>query len=194
VPDSQSKSLENLLESIKQEYRKDRGASLRTEQDIKEHCRFFFEGQLFLSHTAADHEFCKKHIVPVLNAFGPRSYFFMSIASTTPAIVNAYRFMVQYSLFYCKTVIFALSHASVQSEWVRLEATWTVEQRHPRILCLLDETKPEELHLEFGHHCHRVVEVPQRFIRFYEDIPAAQVKLGQILHLPEFAIDKTDNS
>jgi hypothetical protein len=38
-------SIDQLLDSIKQEYT-NRGGSLGTEQNIKEHCRSFFEGQV----------------------------------------------------------------------------------------------------------------------------------------------------
>lgn len=191
MPNSRPDSIEQLLESIKQEYGKARGASLATEQGIKEHCRSFFEGQVFLSHTSKDHEFCKKYIVPVLDPFGLWSYFFMSVSGASPAIATAYRFMVEYSLFYCKTIIFAVSEASVRSDWVRLEARWAIEQRHPRIICLLDRTAPEDLHIELGHNRRSsLLKPPQRIIRFYEDITRAQSALNRLVHSPAFAHEK----
>lgn len=188
---SRPDSIEQLLASIKQEYGEERGASLRTEQDIKEHCRSFFEGQVFLSHTSKDHEFCNKYIVPVLDQFGLWSYFFMSIGGASPVIATAYRFMVEYSLFYCKTIIFGVSEASVRSDWVRLEARWAVEQRHPRIICLVDRTAPKDLHIELGQNRRwSLLKPPQRIIPFYEDVTTAQSALNRLLHSPAFAHEK----
>jgi len=184
-------TIEKLLESIKQEYSKGRGTGLATEQDIKEHCRSFFEGQVFLSHTSKDHEFCKKYIVPVLEPFGLWSYFFMSVGGGNPAIATAYRFMVEYSLFYCKTIIIAVSAASVRSDWVRLEARWAVEQRHPRIICLLDQTAAVNLHIELGQNRRwSLWKPPQRIIPFYEDVATAQSVLSLLLHSKKFTHQK----
>jgi hypothetical protein len=191
MPDSRPDSIEQLLESIKKEYGKKRGASLATEQDIKEHCRSFFEGQVFLSHTSKDHEFCKKYLVPVLDQFGFWSYFFVSVGVANPAIATAYRFMVEYSLFYCKTIIFAVSEASVRSDWVRLEARWAIEQRHPRIICLLDRAAPEDLHIELGlNRPSSLLKPPQQIIPFYEDMTTAQSALNRLLCSPAFAHEK----
>ena len=190
MQDSIPDSIEQLLASIKQEYGLERGATLSTEQDIKEHCRSFFEGQVFLSHTSKDYEFCRKHIVPVLAQFGLWSYFFMSIGNAHPQLAMAYRFMVEYSLFYCKTIIFAVSEASARSDWVRLEASWAIEQRHPRIICLLDHTAPEDLHAELAQDHPTKDEPPQQIIPFYQDIKAAQATLNGLLYLPAFAPEK----
>jgi hypothetical protein len=183
-------SIDQLLDSIKQEYT-NRGGSLGTEQNIKEHCRSFFEGQVFLSHTSKDHGFCRKYIVPILDRFGLWSYFFMSVGIANPAIATAYRFMVEYGLYYCKTIIFAVSEASVRSDWVRLEARWAVEQRHPRIVCLVDQTAPEDLHIELGQNCRgSLMKPPQRIIPFDKDVSTAQSVLNRLLHSPAFAHKK----
>jgi len=181
-------SIQDLIKSIKREYLRDRGKNLATERQIREHCRSFFEGQIFLSHTSKDHDFCKECIVPVLAQFGLWSYFFMGIGGADALIVNAYRFMVEYSLFYCKTIIFAISEASVRSDWVRLEARWAIEQRHPRIICLLDGTPPGELHTALEPSAEEPsLQPPQRVIHFYEDIAKAQSTLDGLLHSPAFA-------
>jgi hypothetical protein len=99
--------------------------------------------------------------------------------------------MVEYSLFYCKTIIFAVSEASVHSNWVRLETTWAVEQRHPRIICLLDQTAPMDLHIELGQDRRwSLWKPPQRIIPFYEDVPKAQSALSRLLHSKRFAHQK----
>lgn len=145
----------SLLDLIRADYvRAERDPAISTEEKISERCRFFFEGRIFISHTAGDRAWCVENIVPIVEEIsGPRNYFFLDVGAALPEVANAYRFMVQYGLYWAKTVVIVVSRQAAVSPWVALETQWALEQRHPIIVCRVDDTEPAVLdgRLAYGH-------------------------------------------
>jgi hypothetical protein len=177
----------SLLDLIRADYeRVEADATLSTEEKISERCRFFFEGRIFISHSAGDRAWCAENIVPIVDEIsGPRNYFFMDIGAALPEIANAYRFMVQYGLYWAKTIIIVVSRKAVLSPWVALELRWALEQRHPIIACRVDDTEPAALdeRLAFAGHSG---DVPGCVVDFGDAAPA-QVRLRSLLSEERFA-------
>jgi hypothetical protein len=181
-------TMAELLRRVKAEYKTSRGATLETEQQVKEHCRFFFQGQVFVSHTAVDSDWCQKHIIAALNK-RRHGVFFVSLAQD-PVFANAYRFMVEYSMYYCKTVIIALSQRSLLSTWTSLEAQWAVSQRHPIIVCRIDDSDPRQLHPALGTRWFSLLRSPLEIISFEQDPIAAGETLRTLMRQREFAPER----
>jgi len=173
----------SLLQAIKRDY-ESVPEHMRSAENIREHCRAFFEGKIFVSHTAADTEFCKRNIIPLLEPFGVFGHFFLSMATGDPRIVRSYRFMVEYSLFYCKTVLIILSNKSVGSEWCQLEAKWAVEQKHPIIICRVDSSKASVLDARL-RRAAIAPNVPQ--LDFFRDEAKSRNRLHKLLQSANYA-------
>jgi hypothetical protein len=154
----------------------------------KELCRNVFGNKLFVSHTGDDANWCIDTILPVIEKrFGKHSYFFMSLA-TDAQEANIYRVLVEYSFYWAKTIIIALSAKSLTSHWVKLEAKWAVEQRHPIIICFMDESRPAQLHPGFSEEGQSSQGMRAlRFIDFRLDLTDAQKLLDELLQAEEFA-------
>jgi hypothetical protein len=182
--------VEALIDAIKQDY-DNLPDFLDSPSKIMDHCRFFFEGRIFVSHTAADSDWCRANVVSVVEQrFGPFSYFFLSLATGDPRIVNAYRFMVEYSMNYAKTVIIALSERSVVSAWATLEAQWAVRQGHPLIVCRMDDTRPSRLSAAFSpYRLFLSRKTPRKVIDFRSTGPARD-QLNESLAEPPFKVDR----
>jgi hypothetical protein len=178
-----SDSFQALLDEIKAEY------SLRdfSEQEAKEQFRKL-PGNLFLSHTSADAEWCRRVVLPVIR----RTYwscFFLSLGAFpyNPRLVNAYRVVVEYAFLYSKTVVIAVSEASLRSTWARLEAHWAVDQHHPIIVCMIDDVNV--VRLNRGLALRRWLPIfypPFVTIDFFRDEATAQRQLGEVLQRKPF--------
>jgi TIR domain len=176
-----SDQIQELLRKIDIEY----DIRKLSRPEIKERCRHFFTGKAFVSHTAADSEWCRRHIVSKIRAeYGYDGCFFLSMAQGS--IAEFYRVVVEYSFYFSKTIIFAISERSAQSNWARLEAQWAVEQRHPSILCLVDGTPPARLNPDLEKLSRFS---PSVTVDFSQDESAAEHVLWSTLSREEFAIE-----
>jgi hypothetical protein len=100
---------------------------------------------------------------------------------------KVYRHLVEYGFYWAKTIVLALSENSLVSHWVKLEAIWAVEQAHPVLVCLMDNTLPSQLHPGLATERPKSSGYPPiRFIDFREDGPDAQRILDELLRMNEF--------
>jgi hypothetical protein len=177
----------SLLELIRADYKRVEGdPTLATEEKVSERCRFFFEGRIFISHTASDRAWCLTNIVPIVEAVsGPRNYFFLDVGIANPAIANAYRVLVQYGLYWSKTVAIVVSRESTLSPWVALETRWALEQRHPIIVCQVDHTDPAALDERLAVAV--ISEAPASCVIDFRDAAPAQARLRSLLTESRFA-------
>jgi hypothetical protein len=186
------------LHWLKKEYEQNRGhmnqyrerlgvASDDPETIADELCRRLFDSKLFVSHTGDDARWCLDTVTPVIEKrYGSHSYFFMSL-KIDGSSANVYRVLVEYSLFWAKTIVIALSKHSLDSDWVRLEARWAVDQYHPILVCLMDDTSPAQLHAKLADDWRLDGRPSVRFIDFRRDIQGVQALLDELLQAAEFA-------
>jgi hypothetical protein len=174
-----------LLEQIKADYAKGNGT--RSEQRIKAQ---FSErpGNLFLSHTSADADWCRGVLLPVIRrtCF---NCFFLSLGAlpNNPRIVDAFRVVVEYAFRYSKTVVIALSENSVQSSWARLEADWAIRQRHPIVICRIDDASPARLNSGLvPRKWLSLLYPPLVIVDFSRDEAMAQRQLDEVLQREQF--------
>jgi hypothetical protein len=179
-------SIAALVAEIQRDYARTRG-DIDGIEKIKEHCRGFFEGKVFVSHTADDAAFCEPNILPPLKKFGLWSHFYMN--RTLPAhLVSAYRFMVEYTMYYAKTVVIVVSKHSVGSAWVQLEVRWAIERPHAFIVCLVDGTSPAQLHPKLVHERRfGLFGSLVRLIDFQKDSASARARFNSLIQTPRFA-------
>jgi hypothetical protein len=160
----------------------------RTRSELDAGARLLFSGRIFVSHTAADSNWCKDHIIRhVTAAFGYDSYFFLSSADSRYK-VETHRVAVTFAFKYSKTIVIALSQRSIRSNWARLEATWAVEQMHPIIICSIDDTTADLLHPDLGKRRRFTLRArPARAsIDFSRDISAGEDRLASLLQKSDF--------
>ena len=183
---SHNDNIATLLAEVQHEYGRPRG-DIDSIEKIKKHCRFFFEGKVFVSHTAADAAFCEVNILPPLEEIGLWSHFYMN--RTMPDnIIYGYRFMVEYSLYYAKTVVLVVSKDSVESAWVQLEIRWALERPHAFIVCLVDGTPPARLHPKLARERRMgLFGPPLRMVDFRADHASARAMFNTLIHTPRFA-------
>jgi hypothetical protein len=115
---------------------------------------FTWTGKPFISHTSPDTDWCEEHIVRPIRAtshYWMESCFFLSNASDSKQL--QYHLMaIGLSFKFTKTIIVAISNNSLNSAWMRLETRWAIEQSHPVIICLRDDTDPAMFRQEFAEH------------------------------------------
>jgi hypothetical protein len=186
VSGSHNDSISALLAEIQRDYGRPRG-DIDSIEKIKQHCRSFFEGKVFVSHTAADATFCEANILPPLEEFGLWSHFYMN--RTLPDfIIYGYRFMVEYSLYYAKTVVLVVSKHSLESAWVQLEIRWAIERPHALIVCLVDGTPPARLYPKLARERRiGLFGPPLRMIDFHADPAGARALFNALIRTPRFA-------
>jgi hypothetical protein len=171
---------QKLLEEIDELYRQNPGGV----DEIRERAKSFFTGKIFVSHTSADHEFCVKHIVPTLRQFGVWGHFYLNWKHGLPA--KAYRNLVEYGLAFSKTVIIVASNNYLTSDWAKLEVQWTVRQKHPIIVCLLDDIPLKRIHPKLRtSRWYDVFSLPRAVIDFrHPDVAVGE--LDRLLHSDAF--------
>ena len=154
-------------------------------QAVERFCEFFYKGKIFVSHTSADSNWCSTHIIPHLGRFD--DYFFLSRVSGDGQLNEHYALIVS-AFRFVKTVIVVVSTASIVSEWVSLEMKWSVEQKHPMIVCLKDQSDPSELHSELAapETWSLSANPPRRVIDFRHDTGVAEQELCRLLKTVEF--------
>jgi hypothetical protein len=86
---------------------------LKTEERVKRFCEVFYKGKAFVSHTAADTEWCEKHILPHLGGFD--DYFFLSWRSP-PELLNLHQALVIFAFRSIKTVVVVISVDALASK------------------------------------------------------------------------------
>ena len=177
-----------ILETIERDWV---GQHTRSVAELDDACRLLFSGKIFISHTAADSLWCKTHVVRlVAAAFGYDSFFFLSSADTKHK-VETHRVAVTFAFKYTKTIIIALSQRSVRSNWARLEASWAVEQKHPIIICRIDDTDPAVLHPDLGKRrwFDFKARPPRTSADFSRDVAVGEKEFTSFLGKKEFRAD-----
>jgi hypothetical protein len=161
---------------------------LKTEERVKRFCEVFYKGKVFVSHTAADTGWCHDHIIPHLGRFD--DYFFLSWRAP-PHLLDLHQALVVFAFRSVKTVIAVISTDAIASDWVRLEVKWAIEQKHPVIVCLKDDSNPAELHAALATpETWSISDVPpRRIIDFRQDSGAAERELRRLLQTDEFEIE-----
>ena len=171
---------QKLLEEITELYRQNPGGA----DEIRERAKWFFTGKIFVSHTSTDHEFCVKYIVPTVSQFGVWGHFYLNWKHGLPA--EAYRNLVEFALAFSKTVIIVASNNYLKSAWAKLEVRWTVQQKHPIIICLLDDIPLNLIHPKLRtNRWYDICSLPRAVIDFGRpDIGIGE--LDRLLHSNEF--------
>jgi hypothetical protein len=154
--------------------------------DEKDQAEFFWTGKVFVSHTTKDSAWCQHNIVrPINRQFGQDTCFFLNKESGDRMLQNHFQVII-HSFKFTKTVIVTISENSQQSVWMPFETQWAVEQSHPIVLCLKDNTDPSFLRQEFAEFWRPSSPLPIALIDFREDAARASVDLVSMVGIPEF--------
>lgn len=107
-----------------------------------EEIAIMFAGNLFISHSSYDSTFIDQFIVPSVRAAVGKRYFLLNYP-----LYSAFRdgpfqhaLWVNAAMEACKTVILVVSKRSVTSDWFKWECHAAQSQKHPVIICQIDET------------------------------------------------------
>jgi hypothetical protein len=177
-----SDSFQALLDEIKAEY------SLRNFSEKRPRRSSASCPATYFSVTSADAAWCQRVLLPVIRRTCS-SCFFLSLGAfpDNPRLVNAYRVVVEHAFLYSKTVVIAISGASLKSAWARLEAHWAVDQRHPIVVCRIDNVSLARLNRGLAlRQWLPVFYPPFATIDFFRDEGSAQRQLDEVLQRTPF--------
>jgi len=150
---------------------------------------FMWTGTIFVSHSCTDDSWCRDNIIqPIDQQFG-RDYRFYSNSNERQNNGNddVYFQLIAGALNFAKTVLVISSRNSHGSNWVRFETRAAVQQRHPIILCRIDNTDPADLRDEFADAQRSSFRhLPILLIDFQQDAAIGTQQLLGLLELPEF--------
>jgi len=100
---------------------------------------------VFISHASADRQAVEKNIVTLLTAHGIRVWYCKENIGTGTQWERA----IREGLESCDWFLVVISPRAIDSEWVRCEVDWGIENRRGRIVpVLLEPCDPSRLHLK----------------------------------------------
>lgn len=129
---------------------------------------------VFISHATADRPYVEQHIVTLLTAHGIRLWYCKESISTG----SHWERSIREGLEQCDWFLAAISSQAIESEWVRCEVDWGIENRRDRIVPVrIAPCDPWKLHLKL-----RMIQ----YIDFIEPSAAAKQQLlavwGETFH------------
>lgn len=103
--------------------------------------------RVFISHSSLDRQFVDRDLMPVLREAGIDTWY----ATNDIATAVEWERSIRDGLNSCDWFIVVLSPEAIESEWVRTEVHWAMENRAGRVVPLvLRPCNPTELHLKLG--------------------------------------------
>jgi len=129
--------------------------------------------RVFLSHATSDRDFVENEIVPLLNRHGIETWY----SQTDIGAASNWERMIRTALDTCDWFLVAMSSRSLESEWVRAEVSWAMEERRGKIVpVLLDGVDPNRFHLMMREI---------QFVDFSGDLPKARKQLLAVWNIEQ---------
>jgi hypothetical protein len=98
---------------------------------------------IFISHASEDRGFVERQVVPFLNAHGLRAWYSKEIPTGAH-----WESAIREGLQSCDWFLVVVSPRALQSEWVRAEVDWAIENRWERLVpVIIENGDPGEIHL-----------------------------------------------
>jgi Protein kinase domain/TIR domain len=130
----------------------------------------------FISHSTKDSAFVEQEMIPLLESLGITPWY-------SPQAINlaaAWERSIREALVRSDWVVVMLSPNAVQSEWVRAEVHWALENKVGRVLPVtINPCDPSELHIKLAGIQHA---------DYTSDFPAARVRLAALFGCTSSAI------
>jgi hypothetical protein len=123
---------------------------------------------VFISHSSLDDALVRERIIDVLEQHGFRIWYSRDDIHGA----EEWEKRIRQELENAQWFLVALSPRSVQSEWVRAEVDWALENRPGRLVpVLIDDCHPQECNLRLR---------PLQFVDLRENTPAEQSQLLKV--------------
>ena len=106
---------------------------------------------VFVSHSSLDHDQVRTQVVDLLASHGLDVWY----SRDSIHAAEEWEKRIRHALASCEWFLVALSTASVQSEWVRAEVDWALENRRGKVVpVLIDDCDPQDCHLRLRQIQH----------------------------------------
>jgi hypothetical protein len=125
--------------------------------------------KVFISHATQDREFVEREIIRLLEGHGVETWYSKEDIRTA----DWWERTLLHGLQACDWFLVVMSPRSAQSEWVKDEVHWAVEERPGRVIpVLLEDCNVQDFHIRITRIQH---------VDFSRDLPQAQRKLLEAL-------------
>jgi serine/threonine protein kinase len=125
----------------------------------------FVQTKVFVSHSTSDRDFIEREIIPVLTAHGINTWY--SKDDIQPAA--PWERAIQQGLIACESFMIVMSQNSAQSDNVRDEVSWAIDNRPGKIIpVLLQDCNARDFHIRMARIQH---------VDYRTDWPAARQRL-----------------
>lgn len=114
----------------------------RNAQCERDEISIMFAGNLFISHSSYDSAFIDRSIVPAVRAAAGKRYFLLNCPLYSRIQDGGFQhaLWIDAAMEACKAVIAVVSERSTASDWIKWECHMAQSQRHPIVICQVDET------------------------------------------------------
>lgn len=127
---------------------------------------------VFLSHSSKDQRFVEQKLIPFLQSHGVKAWY----STVNIRAADNWERSIREALLSCDFFLVVLSPNSVNSEWVRAEVHWAMENRKGRVVpVLVADCDPSQLHLKLA---------PIEYVDLHDASQAAWDKLAAFWNKP----------
>jgi predicted Zn finger-like uncharacterized protein len=103
--------------------------------------------KVFISHSTKDRLLVEREIIDLLNSHGIETWYSKDDIRTA----EHFEKMIRQGLEACDWFLVAISPNAINSEWVRDEVHWALEERPGKVIpVLIGDCKPRDLHIRMG--------------------------------------------
>src|SRR5580704_3397167 len=103
--------------------------------------------KVFVSHSTKDRVLVEREIISLLNAHGIETWYSKDNIRTA----DHFERTIRKGLESCDWFLVVMSPNAVDSEWVKDEVHWAVEERPGKLVpVLIGDCKPRDLHIRMG--------------------------------------------